>query len=121
MSLKIERSPRAITCLDVNIEQINGEQISALTSNVSSGGFAIQCNMEERDKITPNGDYVDDVEPVDVTLQLQDQYGHKEGVHARCRIVYSRRIAQDKCQIGMSYIELFDDGQDKLLQLIKNN
>ncbi len=119
MILNTERSPRAITSLDVDIKPLNGELVTALTSNVSIGGFAIQCSMDERNKITPQGDFVDDVKPVDVTLQLHDEDGHKEGVHARCRVIYSRRIAQDKCQIGMNYIELFDDGQSKLMTLIR--
>ena len=119
MKLNIERSPRAITSLDVAIKSFNGGQVSALTSNVSIGGFAIQCSMDERNKITPQGDFVDDVMPVDVTLNLQNQHGHEEGVHARCRVVYSRRIAQDKCQIGMNYIELYDDGQSQLTKLMK--
>ena len=120
MSLMIERSPRLIEHLDVDIKNIKDEHLYALTSNVSIGGFAIQCSMDERSQLTPQGDFVDDVMPVDVNLQLQNQHGEKEPIHARCRVIYSRRIAQDKCQIGMSFIELFDQGQDKLSKFIQN-
>lgn len=120
MRLNIERSPRAIECLDVDIKHANGEHMSALTLNVSVGGFAIQCSMEERNQLTPQGDFVDDVLPVDVSLQLQSQQGKKERIHGRCQVIYSRRIAQDKCQIGMSFIELPDEGQDKLLSFMQN-
>ena len=120
MSLKIERSPRLIEHLNVDIKNIKDGHLNALTSNVSIGGFAIQCSMKERIQLTPQGDLVDDVMPVDVNLQLQNQHGEKDPIHARCRVIYSRRIAQDKCQIGMSFIEFQDEGHVKLAKFIQN-
>lgn len=123
MSLKRERSPRLVEHLDVGIRNDRDEYVYTQTLNVSIDGFAIQCSMRERNKLTPQGDFVDDggkpVE-VDVNLQWQDLRGQKECVDARCRVVYSRRIAQDKCQIGMNFIELQGDGQSKLLMFIQN-
>ena len=123
MSLKRERSPRLVEHLDVGIRNVRDEHVYTQTLNVSIDGFAIQCSMRERNKLTPQGDFVDDggkpVE-VDVNLQWQDLQGQKESVDARCRVVYSRRIAQDKCQIGMNFIELRGDGHSKLLMFIQN-
>ena len=121
MSLKIERSPRVIEHLDVEIKNFEDKPICVPTLNVSIGGFAIQCSMEERIQLTPQGDLVDDVMPVDVKLQLYNQKGQKERIHARCRVVYSRRIAQDKCQVGMNFIELLSEDQSKLLKYIQNS
>ncbi|NOQ13985.1 MAG: hypothetical protein GQ583_05825 [Methyloprofundus sp.] len=120
MSLKIERSPRVIERLDVEINNFKDNPICLPTLNVSIGGFAIQCSMEERIQLTPEGDFVDDEVPVDVNLHLYDQHGQKECISASCRIVYSRRIAQDKCQIGMNFIELLIEEQSKLLKFIEN-
>ena len=123
MSLNRERSPRLVEHLDVDIRNVKDEHIYALTLNVSIDGFAIQCSMRDRNKLTPQGDFVDvggkPVE-VDVNLQWQNQAGEKECIDARCRVVYSRRIAQDKCQIGLNFIELFGDGRGKLLMFIQN-
>ena len=123
MSLIRERSPRVVEHLDVDIKNIKDEHISALTLNVSLDGFAIQCSIRERNRLTPQGDFVDDGgRPIEVyvNLQWQNQHGEKQPIHGRCRVIYSRRIAQDKCQIGMSFIELFDEGQDKLSKFIQN-
>jgi len=123
MSLKRERSPRLVEHLDVDIRNVKDEHVYTQTLNVSIDGFAIQCRMRERNKLTPQGDFVDDggkpVE-VDVNLQWQDLQGKNECVYARCRVVYSRRIAQDKCQIGMNFTELRGDGHSKLLMFIQN-
>lgn len=120
MSLNRERSPRAVGHLDVDIKNIENKHLYVPTLNVSIGGFAIQCSMEERNQLTPQGDVIDEVSPVEVVLHLNDQHGQKESIHARCRIVYSRRIAQNKCQIGMNYIELLGGGEDKLMMFIQN-
>ena len=120
MSLVKERSPRAIEHLDVDIQIFADKHLFVPTLNVSIGGFAIQCNMEERNQLTPLGDIIDDIDPVDVNLQLYNQLGEKEFIHTKCRIVYSRRIAQDKYQVGMSYIELSGDAETKLLMFIQN-
>ena len=120
MSAVKERSPRAVEHLDVDIKIFADKHLFVPTLNVSIGGFAIQCSMEERSQLTPLGDIVDDIDPVDVNLQLYNQLGEQECVRARCRVVYSRRIAEDKCQIGMSYIGLSDDAEGKLLVFIND-
>ncbi len=102
MSLVKERGPRAIERLDVEIKNFEDKHLYVPTLNVSMGGFAIQCTMEEREQLTPLGDFVDDVSPVDVILQLYNQSGQKDCIHAKCRVVYSRRIAQDKCQMMLN-------------------
>lgn len=121
MGLYIERSPRVNVRLGIDISN-KDKLIRAYTLNVSIGGFAVHCSTEERNRITPQGDFVGDggrpVE-VDVNLQLPNQHGKKECIHARCRVVYSRRIAQEKCQLGLSYINLLGDGEDKLMMFIK--
>lgn len=121
MNLKIERSPRVMEHLDVEIKNFEDTSLCVPTLNISIGGFAIQCSMEERVQLTPQGDLVDDVMPVDVNLQLYNQQGQKERIHAKCRVVYSRRIAQDKCQIGMNFIGLIGEDHGKLLKYIENH
>lgn len=120
MSLQKERSPRATKKFNVTITNIKDQSVSTLTSNVSVGGFAIQCNTAERYQLTPDGDIVDDAQPVHVNLQLEIQYAQKELIKTQCRIIYSRRIAQNKYQIGMSFITLASDDRDKLLTLMQN-
>ena len=118
MNIIRKRSLRLAEHLDVDIKNINGKHIHAQTLNISLGGFAIQCDTEVRNQLTPQGDIVKEGRPVevevDVNLQLHNQTGDKNIIHARCRVIYSRRIAQDKCQIGMCFIELLGDGQSRL-------
>ena len=120
MSLNKERSLRVVRHLDVEIKSMQDEHINTLTVNDSVGGFAIQCNREERYQLTPQGDFVDDLKLVDVILHLQNQQRQKEPVQAQCRIIYSRRISQELYQIGMSFIKLPEGGQDKLLGFIQS-
>lgn len=118
----IARSPRVVRYLVVDIKNNKGVDISALTENISIGGLAFQCHIDERNQITPQGDFIDDGKPleVDVRLQLHNLHGHTEIIHARCRVVYSRRVAQDKCQVGLSFIKMFDDGYDKFSAFIES-
>ena len=93
-----------------------------MTENISIGGVAFQCSVEERNKLTPQGVFVDEGKPVevDVKLQLDNAHAQKKGIHSRCRVVYTRRVAQDKCQIGLCFINFFDDGYDEFLTFIEN-
>lgn len=120
MIVKQERSPRVAKKIDVDIKNTKDEHLKTQTVNISVGGFAIQCNIEERNKLTPEGDFVVHGKPieVDVNMQLPIRKGKTELMKAKCRVIYSRRIAENKCQLGMCFTELFDDGQDKLHSLV---
>ncbi|NOQ65387.1 MAG: hypothetical protein GQ582_12825 [Methyloprofundus sp.] len=121
MIIKQERSPRVAKALNIDIKNIKNEYLHTQTVNVSIGGFAIQCSMQERNQLTPEGDFVVQGKPVEVDVNIQlpsPKKGKVEAMKAKCRIIYSRRISQDKCQLGLCFIELFGDGQDKLYTLV---
>ena len=122
MSINRLRSPRVTECLAVDIINIKGEHLQAMTLDISCDGFGIRCSIADRNQITPQGDFVKGGKPVEVNanVKLPSQHGHSDCINTRCRVVYSRRIAQGICQIGMTFKEMEDDGQDKLVKFIQN-
>ncbi len=123
MKINRRRSPRVIGGLAVDITNHNGESFSAKTLNVSYNGFGMQCSTIDRNLITPQGDFVEAGRPVefDVSLMLPEgEHGRGGMIVAKCRVLYSRRLANDRCEIGMRYIEIEDDGEEKLVRYIQN-
>jgi len=121
MSLNRRRSPRVAKGLAVNISNVNGEKFNALTLNVSRNGFGLQCSTMDRNELTPQGDFVDMGKPVefDVSLQLPDVKAPLDHITAKCRVLYSRRLANSICEIGMRFMTIDGDGEERLVRFLK--
>lgn len=121
MSLNRRRTPRLVKGLAVDIINMKGEKFSLLTLNISCYGFGIQCSTIERNQLTPQGDFVDMGKPVefDVTLKLPGERGQTESISGRCRVLYSRRVANNICEMGMRYIDIEGNDEDKLVGFIQ--
>jgi c-di-GMP-binding flagellar brake protein YcgR len=122
MKINRRRSPRVISGLIVDITNHNGESVNAKTLDISCGGFGIQCSTIERNLITPQGDFVAAGRPAefDVSIMLPDgEHGLGGMIVAKCRVVYSRRLANDRCEIGMRYIDIEGDGEERLVRYIQ--
>lgn len=122
MKVLRNRSPRIKVQMEVKIKDFQDGHVIALTNDVSIGGFAIECSMVERDQLTPQGDIVYAGKPVEVEVNLQviNQQGGEVLISGCCRVVYSRRVAQNKCMIGFCFLRVHSDGQDKLGEFVQN-
>ncbi len=117
------RSPRVAKALRVEISNHKGVGFTAKTLNISCDGFGMQCSLAERDLLTPKGVFVVAGRPVELTVTLilpGTDFEQTEIVVAKCRVRYSRRLANDRCEIGLRYMEIDAVGEAKLLQYIEN-
>ena len=115
--------PRVATQLTAVVENGDGAHINVVAMDASSEGLCIQCNISERNLITPGGCFVrDDGKPVElfVWLELPLGIGGAEKIGARCHVAFSRRISNDQCQIGMRYMDLDQGGYEALISFIES-
>jgi len=122
MNLNKRTCIRVAECLSVEIESDLGERIHGTTLDISSQGVGFRCSTGDRNRITPQGDFVRQGRPVEVQVYLKfsDKLGNSDLINVRCGIVYSRRLAQDQCQIGMFFLGMEANIETRLSQLIQN-
>jgi len=123
MSKKRRSKPRVdISLLSASICD-NENEISGKAFNISLGGVAVKCSTFERDQITPKGDYVCEGKPLEVSLvlNLPENKENNYALKARCRVVYSRRLTQDECQLGMHFLEMDAVGKERLMQFVESH
>ncbi|WP_333876239.1 PilZ domain-containing protein [Methylobacter sp.] len=99
----------------------DGVRIKVIAVDVSSGGLGVECNIRQRNMITPGGSFVRDGKPVSVfvDLNLSDDDGQPSKIVARCHVVFSRRMSNDQCKIGLRYADIENDGYEWLVRFIK--
>ncbi|MDC9727801.1 MAG: PilZ domain-containing protein [Methyloprofundus sp.] len=112
----------AVPLLAVSI-QSNEYDISGQALDISLGGIAIKCSTFDRDQVTPKGDYVREGKPLEVSLVLNLPENKKSNyaLKAKCRVVYSRRLTQDECQLGMYFLEIDAVGKEHLMKFVEKH
>lgn len=101
----------------------DGISIEVLAIDISNDGLGIQCDINQRNLITPGGSFVRDGRPVEVVVHL-DLLGESEKVSkivVRCQVKFSRRISSDECKIGVRYIEFEGDGYNRIVQFVEKS
>lgn len=98
----------------------HGMHIDVLAIDVSTDGLGIQCDINQRNLITPGGSFVRDGRPVEVHvhLYLPGESEDLPKIVARCHVKFSRRISSDQCKIGMRYIEFEGNGYNRIVQFV---
>ncbi len=101
----------------------NDNEISGKALNISLGGVAVKCSTFDRDQITPKGDYICEGKPLELNLVLSLSEGQKSNyaLKAKCRVVYSRRLTQDECQLGMNFLEMDVVGKEHLMKFVESH
>ncbi|MGZ4953724.1 MAG: PilZ domain-containing protein [Methylobacter sp.] len=99
----------------------DGVRIKVIAVDVSSDGLGVECNIRQRNMITPGGSFVRDGKPVSVfvDLNLSDDDGQSSKIVARCHVVFSRRMSNDQCKIGLRYADIENDGHEWLARFIE--
>ncbi len=113
--------PRVASHFSAVVENRDGAHIKVLAVDASSEGLCVQCNIFDRNLITPGGSFVRDGKPVElfVWLELPFAEGGAEKISARCHVAFSRRISNNQCKIGMRYMEIDKKEHDKLIKYIE--
>jgi len=98
-----------------------GDEISIEALDISMDGLAVKCSTIERDQLTPKGDFVCNGKPLemDVIINLPEKNKVNYVFKAKCRVVYSSRLTQDECQLGMYFVEIKDSAKERLSKFIE--
>ncbi|WP_305908343.1 PilZ domain-containing protein [Methylomarinum sp. Ch1-1] len=113
--------PRVAANFSAVIANEDGIKLKVMAMDASSEGLCVECNTIERNLVTPGGNFVRDGKPVElfVWLDLPDENGGTAKIEARCHVAFSRRIANDRCKIGMRYLNLEKKAYEKLIRFIE--
>lgn len=123
MSQKRRAEPRAeVSSLSVSICD-NDNEITGKALNISLGGLAIKCSTFDRDQVTPKGDFICEGKPLEVRLilNLPDNKKNNYALKTKCRVIYSRRLTQDECQLGMYFLEMDAVARGHLKQFVESH
>jgi len=89
-----------------------GREILLKTQNISEDGLSVECSTALRDRLTPHDDFIHEGKPLEIKLLLiiPSELGSKireEGhpLSVGCHIIYSRRISQSSCRLGLKFIK----------------
>ena len=95
--------------------------IKVVAVDVSSDGLGIECDIRQRNMITPGGSYIRNGKPVSVMvdLELPDTDGQSIKIVARCLVAFSRRMSNDLCKIGLRYVDFESSSREWLVQFVE--
>ena len=116
--------PRVARPFSAIVENEEGVHLNVVAIEASSEGFCIQCNIFERNLITPEGSFVRDGKPVElfVWMDLPSESGDiANKIGTRCHVAFSRRISSDQCMIGMRYMDIDRTVYDTLVNYIESS
>ncbi len=110
MLRKIEkrRYPRVIANLVADVTCNGGIKLKLDVLDTSSMGLKLQCNWAERDILTPRGQWTQNGRPIeaDISMDVPVSKNKSYEVKARCLMAFSRRVARDRFQVGLQYLDL---------------
>jgi hypothetical protein len=120
MTMKKKIYPRISTQLPAVLTSEEGIRLKVIALDTSQYGFTFQCSTYQRNSLTPGGCFIHNGRPVELEVLLDlpfpDQYLQ---IKARCHVAFSRRIASEKCEIGIRYEEFDADGYKYLTKFIE--
>jgi len=99
----------------------DGVRIKVVAVDMSSDGVGVECNIKQRNMITPGGSFVRDGRPVSVLIDLglPDTDDQLFSIVARCHVIFSRRLSSDQCKIGLRYVDIENNGHEWLVRFIR--
>ncbi len=113
--------PRVEADFPAVIANEEGLRFSVVARETSCEGLSVECNTIERNLVTPGGSFVRNGKPVElyVWIELPVETGGTDKIKVRCHVTFSRRIANDKCKIGMRYMDMEQNAYEKLIRFIE--
>ncbi|MGR9043859.1 MAG: PilZ domain-containing protein [Gammaproteobacteria bacterium] len=114
--------PRVSTRLPVVVTNEEGVRLKVIAIDASCDGFSFQCSTLQRNMMTPGGCYISrNGRPVELNAWLDLPVADDQSLplKARCHVAFSRRVARDRCEIGMRYMDIEGDGFRNLTQFIE--
>ncbi len=107
-------SPRINVNLSAKVDVLETQQSFSMTLlNISHTGLGFSCGADERHKISPHSDFIDDSgKPIEIEIALNE-------FKLKGRIIYSRRLAANNYQIGVAFVAINNDEIEHLISCLK--
>lgn len=120
MSTDRREHPRIKASLPLDIITADGRVLQGNLLDISRAGLQIDCDGPTTQCIFPEG-YIlpagkSGTVQVRCTLAFSDQSGGS--VEAVCRLIFSRRVAQDRYCIGLQFEQFTDDSYGNIERYI---
>ncbi len=112
-----------MTDLSAIVANSDGIAFNVKALDASCEGISIECNTIQRNLVTPGGSFVRDGKPVELklSLELPNDQGDAQQIEVLCHVAFSRRVANNKCKIGMRFVELGEKAHINLTRYIENS
>jgi len=100
----------------------DGEIIHAITVNLSPAGIQIACDRVTVNSILPLSQRrLPKPSPaMEVRLRFPESSGMPDVIEARCKAVFSRRVAENEYRIGLQFQGFEGDDYQKLDQFLND-
>ncbi|MCK5092457.1 MAG: PilZ domain-containing protein [Gammaproteobacteria bacterium] len=102
--------PRIRARLPLKIISPDGKVLPATSLDMSLEGIQIECNHLTQQQLILDHEKEKPGQPVELNVQLKipATKHSKNKVEIRCRLVVSRRLAQDTYHLGLNYLDFED-------------
>lgn len=104
--IDLRREPRFKTNFSCSVET-HDLLCSALITNLSKSGLQLECDHELMQALMPNIKRPSPHEPINLAIHFEvpTSYKDKVAIDLQCKIIYSRRLAQNRFFIGCMFSE----------------
>ncbi len=110
------REPRFRTSFPCTVDAATSVANGVIT-NLSMSGLQLECDHSLMKALMPNIKRPTPHEPIELTIHFDVPTSHKdkEPIDLQCKIIYSRRLAQDTYLLGCAFC-VFEHQSDEMLQ-----
>ena len=102
--------PRIKARLPLEIISKSGEVLPAVSLDMSLDGLQIECDHKTQQQLVHANEKHNSGQPVEMDIQIQlplSQHSLSR-MEMRCRLVITRRLAQNTYHLGLNYLKLED-------------
>lgn len=114
------RHPRVYEDLPAETQLADGQTLKLPLQSLSLGGVRLGCSEDEMRRVKQEGYPALHGETVEVGLRVSlPTFDHAaEPLEATCRLVYTRRITQQRYCLGMQFTDLKGDSREALMRYL---
>ncbi|WP_390616975.1 PilZ domain-containing protein [Maricurvus nonylphenolicus] len=104
--IDLRREPRFKTNFSCSVDTPD-QHSEAVITNLSMSGLQLECDHGLMQALMPNIKRPSPHQPISLAVHFEvpTSYKDKDAIDLHCKIIYSRRLAQDKFVIGCMFSE----------------
>jgi hypothetical protein len=116
MHVELRLNPRVSVDMPAELEPFRGECLDVRLINLSLSGVLVEGNGELEQLLHRSRGLA-----AGMPLELNLHFGLEQApIHCHCRLIHSRRLAQDQFQMGMKILSIADSSQAELSRYISS-